>query len=159
MGVDVIRRRSVAVMVGFGLDRGRDETDLAVGDPAFGNYGAGESPHCAGIATQHREFQAVFMIQMDMQGRDLQLVMGVMRVRQPPRHVPCVVIEHVGQGGDAVAGDIAVEFRLFQAKPGEVADRFGPVVVVMRGHEISQFDGEFVGHADRDPFHFALTFV
>ena len=40
-------------------------------------------------------------------------------------------------------------------KPGQVADGFGPVCVVMRGHEIGQFVREFVGHADRDPFHAA----
>ena len=79
----------------LGLDHNRDKVDLAVRNPTLSDDGLGKFAHRRSVAAKHRQLKTTLMIEMNMHGRDLQLILRVMSVCQPLRQFPCVVIEHV----------------------------------------------------------------
>jgi hypothetical protein len=89
MSLGVMRMR-------LGLDHNRDKVDLAVRNPALSDHGLGKFAHRRGVAPKHRQLKTALMIEMNMHGRDLQLMVRMMSVSQPLRLFTCVVIEYVG---------------------------------------------------------------
>jgi hypothetical protein len=82
--------------VRLGLDHNGNKADLPVRNPALSDHGLGKFAHRRGVAAKHRQLKTVLMIEMNMHGRDLQLMVRMMGVCQPLRQFTCVVIEHVG---------------------------------------------------------------
>ena len=64
------------------LDHGRDEADLPMGHAALGDDGLRKRPHRGGIAAQDGQLEATVVIQVNVQGRDLQLMMRMMGIRK-----------------------------------------------------------------------------
>jgi hypothetical protein len=86
MGVDMAHGAWPVVMrVLRRFDNGRDKADLPVHDAAFGDHRFRESPNCGGVAAQHGNFEAAFVIEVNVHGRELQLMMLVMGIREALR--------------------------------------------------------------------------
>lgn len=66
--------------VRHGLHHNGNEIDLAVRNPALSHHSLGKLTYHRGVAAKHGQFKAVFMIEMNMHGRDLQIVMCVMGI-------------------------------------------------------------------------------
>ncbi len=96
-------------------------------DAAFGDDRLRKLAHLGGVAAKHRDFEAAFVIEMDVHCRDLMLVMFVVRTRQPFRQFARMVVEDIGQRRDAVSGDAVVDARPLEAKTRQIANRFGAV--------------------------------
>src|SRR5262245_4599772 len=90
--------QSAGVSVCGRLDDDRDERHLAMGDAALGDHRLGKFPYRRGVATQHGDFETALMIEMNMQGRNLQLVMCVMRRGQPFGEFAGMMVEDIGKG-------------------------------------------------------------
>lgn len=79
----------------------RDHVKLAVTNAALTHRVVGQAADGLHRALQHRDLQAGLMIEMDMQGCDLQVVMGVLCAGEPPAEIARLVIVDIGQGCDA----------------------------------------------------------
>ena len=108
-----------------------------------------------GIAAKHGQFEAIFVIEMNVQGRDLQFMVRVMGVCQPLRQFACVVVKHVGKRRDTFPGHAVMQVRLPETLAREIAESLRPVIVMIGGHEYGQFGRELIRHADRDSLHAA----
>src|SRR5277367_3922175 len=93
------------------------------------------------------------MVEMNMHRCDLQIMMRVMRTGQPSRQFPCVVVEDIGQGRNALTGRVVIDPRALETETRKIADGLGAVLIAIVFHERSKFGGEFVGHADGDALH------
>ena len=69
----------IAVGVRDDADVGRDQMQLAVPHAALGHQSVGEVAHRVGAALQHRHLQAGIMVEVDVQRRVRQVVVGVVR--------------------------------------------------------------------------------
>src|ERR1700677_198883 len=59
------------------LDVDRNEAHLSMPNAALGDDGLGKLPDRPPVAAEHRHFQAILVIEMDMQGGDRKVVMMV----------------------------------------------------------------------------------
>ena len=139
--------------VRFSFDRDRHKTHLAVFDAALGDHGLRKLPHHGGFATQDSDFETIVVIEMNMHRGDLKVVMRVMRIGQPPRQFPRVMIENIGERRDALTAHAVIDPRLLKTQAREIAHSLGSVLVTIAFYELGEFDGELIGHADRDPLH------
>ena len=100
--------------------------------PTFGNDMVGEVADRSKFAAQDGHFQAALVVEMDMQGCNGELVMGVEGIRQPLGKLATRVIVNVDQRGDAVLIGPGLHGRLLKPDAGEVANCLGPVLVTPR---------------------------
>src|SRR5574343_1396573 len=82
----------------------RDDVELAVANAALGHQRIGELPDIGRRAFENHAFQAVVVVEMAVHGRHRQVVVGVLQAGQALGQFALVVVVHVGQVGDAVAG-------------------------------------------------------
>jgi len=148
-----VRVRGAVVRVRLVRHRDGDETRLAVFDVALGDHRFGKLPDPRSLPAQHRDFETIVVVEMNMHRRDLKIVMIVVRVGQPLRQLARVVIEDVGQRRDALSLRAVVDSRLLETEARQVAQRLGSIVIVVIVHERGEFLGKLVGHADGDPLH------
>ena len=80
---------------------GGNQMQLAVAHAALAHRVVGQCPHRLGRAAQHRDLEAGIVVEMDVQGRHLQVVVPVLRLVEPPAEVARLVVVDIGQGGDA----------------------------------------------------------
>ena len=59
------------------------EVQIPMAHPCIGNGRFGNVANIRGIALENDDFQTVLMIEMDMQGRQCQIVVGVLRLEEP----------------------------------------------------------------------------
>lgn len=126
----------------------RDHVKLAMTDAALAHRVVGQAPDGLHRALQHRDLQAGLMIEMDMQGCDLEVVMGVLRAGEPPAEIARRVVVDIGQGRDTGAVVLAIGV-LVEALPRlqpaqEVAQGFGAARVAMLLHVSIQRRDEVV---------------
>ena len=151
-----VSMRRVPVTVNRGINRDGNEADVPVGDAAFRDDGLGEISDGGGLATQDRHLKAAVVVQMHVHRCHLEVVMGMMRVRQALRQLARVVAENIGERSDALLADPVLCERLVQAETGEIANCLGSVLVMMALHEGGQLRREFFRNADGDSFHLHL---
>ena len=97
-----------AMAVAAVAHRRRNEVQLAVPHPTLAHGLIGEGAHAANLAAQYGDFQAAFVVEMHVQGRDLEIVVLVLAFGQAPAEIARLVIVNVGQRRHAV--------RLFVAR-------------------------------------------
>lgn len=126
----------------------RDHMKLAVSDAALAHRVVGQAPDGLHRALQHGNLQAGRMVEMDMQGGDLHVVMGVLRAGEPPAEIARLVVVDIGQGRDA--GAVLLAFGVFvEALPRlqpaqEVAQSFGAAGIAVLLHVPIQRRGKIV---------------
>ena len=84
-----------AMRVRSGFRRDGNIAHLSVRDAAFGNDAIGERPHGFRVAAKHRNFKTILVVDMHMHGRDVKVVVIVMRAGQPLGKVAGVVVEYI----------------------------------------------------------------
>jgi len=100
-------------------------------DAGLCDSGVGKCLNPLDRSTQHNAFHAIVMIQVDVQGRDVEVVVCVMALCQTAREVAFVMVEDVGQVSQAVATRLLCQFLLVHALAYQVPDRFGTVLVAV----------------------------
>ncbi len=104
--------RLLAMLMGMvrGLNHDGDKADMGHGSrrapPSWilrRSRTAAASPRSTATSRQF------LVIEMDMHGGNLNLMMIVMRACQPFRQLARMMVENIGQGGDAISRHIAVE--------------------------------------------------
>jgi hypothetical protein len=121
-----------------------NEIDLAVRDPALRDYGLRKFAYDRCVAAKHSQLETVLVIEMNMQGCDLQVMVRVMRVCQPLRQFARVMIEHVGKRRNTFPAYAIMELCLSETSAREIAERLRPIVVMIGRHEYGQFGREVV---------------
>src|SRR6185437_4394591 len=96
-----VPRAAVAVLAA--VDGGGHQVEMAVAHAALADRVVGELLDRARGAAQHRHLQAAVVVEMDVHGRDLQVVVPMLCLGQPLAELPGLVIVDVGEGGDAMA--------------------------------------------------------
>ena len=84
-----------AMRVRPGFRRDGDKAHLPMRHATFGNDAIGEDPHGFCGTAKHRNFETILVIDMHMHGRDVKLMVIVMRAGQSLRKVSGVVVEHI----------------------------------------------------------------
>ncbi|MGB5279193.1 MAG: hypothetical protein WBO73_14835 [Gammaproteobacteria bacterium] len=105
--------------------------EVAMPDAGLCDSGFGECLNPLDRSTQHNAFHAIVMIQVDVQGRDVEVVVCVMARCQTAREIALVMVEDVGQISQAVATRLLCKFFLVHALAYQVPDRFGTVLVAV----------------------------
>ena len=93
----------VAMSMRLGFQRDRNEAHLPVRDAALGNDALGEVSHRLGLPMQNRHLETIFMVEMHMHGRNMEMMVIVMRAGQPFRQFAGMVVKHVRERGKALA--------------------------------------------------------
>ena len=117
---------AVRVLVG-GFDR--DEIEVAVTDTRLCGDCCSERLHVARIPLQNHRFEAILMVEMDMHGRDRQIVMRMLLGRQSFRHSALVVIEDVRQTRDALIAMSRHLLQFFESIADEIAHCLAAILV------------------------------
>jgi TonB-dependent Receptor Plug Domain/TonB dependent receptor len=135
----------------------RDQVKLAVTDAALAHRLVGQAPDGLHRALQHRDLQAGGMIEMDMQGRELHVVMGVLRPREPPAKVARRMVVDIGEGRDTgavvFAFGVCIQALACLQSAQEVAQRFGAARIAMLLHVAIQRRSEIVVDRHRKSLH------
>jgi len=148
-----VRGRFALVRVRRCPEHDRHKGNLAMGDAVLGDHRLSKFSYRGGIAAQHGDFETALMVEMNMQRRDLQLVVRVICPGQPLGEFPGVVVENIRKRRNAFSGDAVVGARPLEAKTRKIADRLRPVLIVMVSHEHGELGRKLVSHADRDSLH------
>ncbi len=110
----------VAMPVSLGLQRDRDKTHLAVGDAALGDDGFGKVTHRHRFSPEHSHLETVLMVEMHMHGRNMEVMVIVMRGCEPFRQFAGVMVEYIRERGKALCFGILIQARVLQAETGEI---------------------------------------
>ena len=92
----------VAMPVRLGFQRNRNETHLTVRDAALCDNAIGEVSHRPGLSAKHGNLETVLMVEMHMHGRNMEVMMIVMRGCKSFRQFAGVMVEHVRERGKAL---------------------------------------------------------
>src|SRR5207237_1738923 len=82
---------------------GRDDVQFAVAHAALAHSVVRQRLNRLDRPAQHRDLKAGMMVEMDVQGRHLEIVVTMLRLGEPPPEVARLVVVDIGQGGDAEA--------------------------------------------------------
>ena len=74
----------------------RQYIEVAMSDAGLRDSGFGACLNPLGRSTQHDAFHAIVMIQVDVQGRDVEAVVCVMALCQTAREIALVMVEDAG---------------------------------------------------------------
>jgi len=141
------------------LQRDGHKTHLAVLHAAFGDNSLGKFPHSRRLSPQHGHLKTVFMIEVNMHRRDVEVVMIVMRVGKPLGQFAGMMVVDIGQRRKSSTGPSALKPGMPQPKARQIAQGLRAVVISIAVHEGRQFSRELLGHADRDPLHDCPPFL
>ena len=100
-------------------------------------------------ATSRQEF----VVQMDAQGRDLQVVMPVLRLRKSPREIANLVVVDVGERGDTKPAAFVVELLARLNAAQDVAQRLRTAGIVVLSHVAVESCGEIIVDRQGNPLH------
>lgn len=84
-------------------ESGRHQVQPAVAHAALAHRVAGHRPHRLDRPAQDRDFQAGLVVEMDVQGRDLEIVVAVLGLGEAASEVARLVVVDVGERRDAEA--------------------------------------------------------
>lgn len=105
--------------------RDRDEVKIAIADTTPGNETIGERSQSGHRTAQHAGFQAVIMVEMDVQRGHPEIVMVVLCAGQTRGEIALLVIVDVGQDADALRLGIFFDSLAGQESAQQIAHRFG----------------------------------
>ena len=107
----------------------RNQVEKTVANAPLGDELFREGTNVVGVTTQKQGFQAVVVIQMDVHGRDDDIVGMVLEIVETFGQAAFVVVVNVGETGDAVGGFDFFQTPVFQFTPDNVAHGFRAVGV------------------------------
>ena len=117
------------------------------------HQGIGEVLHGIRRAAQRDRLQAVVVVQVDVHGRQHQIVVLMLQVRQPFGEIAGVVVVDVTQRGYAIRGLVTFQALRTQQAAQDVAHRLGPVLVALAPDQFVEAGGEFLAERNREAFH------
>ena len=110
----------VAMPVRPGFQRDRNKTHLTVRHAALGDDAISEIPHRPGLSPEHGHLETVLMIEMHMHGRNMEVMMIVMRGCEPFRQFAGVMVEDVRQRRKALSFAFRVEAGVLQTQARDI---------------------------------------
>ena len=143
----------VRVFVGLLFHFERDQVQLAMPDTAFRHQEMGKSAHCFRRSAQNNAFEAVFVIEMGVQGGNGQVVMIVLQLHQTFGQRPLVVVIHVTEVGDTIRSLILLEPVVFKLAAQQVAYRLGTVAVAAFSDQLVELLRQIFVQGNGEPFH------
>lgn len=146
-----------SVLVPSLLALGRNEMELAVPYATLAHRLVGQGPHRACLPPQHGDFEAGVVIEMDMQGRHLQIVMRMLRLDQPAAEIAGFVVIDVSQRGDAVPVRRLLQFLARLGLAQDIAQRLGAAGIALLLHAPVEGVGQFVVDRQGDALHDGLA--
>jgi hypothetical protein len=152
MGMGIRCGVLLAVSIGAGGYFDRHDHKPSVTDAAFGHDMIGEMPDLGFCAAQHSHFKAGIVIEMNMQGRDGEIVAMVLGARQSFGERARFMVENIDERGDTGAF-ATLAARLLQAGAGQVAQSFRPVLIAARLLELVDFGDQVVVEGDGHALH------
>jgi hypothetical protein len=128
-----------------------NEIQIAEANAALDSYLIGEGAYGLCRAFEHHAFQTVFVIEMHMGRRDHKIVMRMLDLGQALCQSALVMIEYVGEVGDAVLTLVPLQAPGLHGLTHEIPNGLRTVLIPARLHEFVKFFGKgFVerhGHA------------
>ena len=91
----------------------------------------GERLHLVDAAVKYRDFQAIVAVEVDVERGHGQVVMVVLRIRQPLGQIPRAVLIDVGQGRETLRSDILSHLLLCLGLSHQISDRFRPARITV----------------------------
>ena len=82
----------------------RHEMQIAMTYPCLGDRRFSNVANIRGTALENDDFQTVLMIEMDMQGRQRQVMASVLRLDKPANQLALVVVINIGKAGNRMFG-------------------------------------------------------
>jgi hypothetical protein len=132
---------------------GRDHHHATVAYAAFGDDVIGEMLDVAGGSFQRRHLHAAVVVEMNVQRRQRQIVVAMEVLHQALGQIARGVVVDIHQRRHALPRRHGVLRSLLQARAGQIANDFGPVLVaaILRGGV--DFREQVVLDGDGDPLH------
>ena len=103
------------------------QVHIAVPDASLGDDPVGAGAHLVDPALQNDGFPAIVMVQVNVLGRDSDVMMVVLDLRQAIRQLALVVVKHITDRRHAPGGLARRQLRLAQRLAHQVAKCLGPV--------------------------------
>lgn len=141
-----------AVRVVVGLLDGH-EVEMAVPHARFSREARSERAHGCHRSLQDGALEAVLVIEVHVQGRDHEIVAGVLALGESLGEVAFVVVVDVRETRHAVAAWRAILRFAIEAIANEVAHRFTAVPVAPLLDQPVEGRGKFIVEGDRDALH------
>ena len=104
------------------VDRGMPDATLCLGLVRKATDGSGRSP-------QNYSFETMLVIEMNVHGRDDQVMMLVLRSHQPFGQIALMVVVHVREARHAVCVGLVLDPVTLDFSPQEVPHRFRPTAI------------------------------
>ena len=142
MAASPARRRVAVMMLPARIKLDIDQVELPVTYAALGDQCVRKAADGSGRSAQDDAFKAIFMIEMDMQGRHRKIVLAVLQAGEAFRQITLVVVVDVGQTGDAMSRIAAFLARLLKMRPQQIAHRLRTVFIATLGDQPVKFGGQ-----------------
>lgn len=134
----------------------RDHHHPSVTDAAFGDDVVGEVLDVPARSLHRRDFEAGRIIQMDVHGRNRDVVVLMRTLDQPVRQIARGMIVNIDQRSDAVVGACAFLPHLRQTVTREITDDLGAVLIAAFGCCSVDLFEQVVVEGDGDALHEVL---
>ncbi len=135
------------------MDVSGNNMQIAVTHAPLGNDGIGEIANIIRWPAQNHGLQTGIVVQMDVKGRQAEIMMIMLALGQPTRQLALVVIENIRQTADAMGGGAAFQPLALQFFANNVAESLGPVQITVSGHELVELNQKVVIQRYGDSFH------
>lgn len=141
----------MAVMTVFA--GGRDQMQRTVPHSGLGDGRVGELPHLLAVSLQQHDLETILVIQMNMQGREHQVVMGMLGVGQAAGQFALMVVVDIAQTSDRMLRfGLLQTFRL-EALAEKVPNRLRTVLISFPPDIAVEFLQKPFVQRNRHPFH------
>lgn len=154
MVVIIIGMRPMTVPAMFQF--GGDQVQMAMPHTGLGDGRFGKLPDGRGAAPQENNLQAILMIEMNMQCRQHQIVMAVLRLGQATRQLPLMMIIDITETADRIFGITLFLAISLQTLTQQIADRLRTVLIAFATDEAVELVKKPIIQGNTDPFHHIL---
>lgn len=135
VGVVVMMGLAVGMVVVAAFDLGRHQMQAPVAHPGLGDGRLGELTERRRVPLQEDHLEAVFVVEMDVQRGEDQVVMGVLGLGQAAGQFTLVMVEDIAQAADRMQGVALLDRFLFEAPAQQVANGLRAVLVPFAANE------------------------
>ena len=111
----VVRLVVAVVAVAASHHLGGHEMEVPVAHPGLGDGHFGQAANIGRGTLENGDLQAVLVVEMDVQGRQHQIVVGVLSLGEPARQLALVMVVNVGETSHGVLGPVVFQPILLQA--------------------------------------------
>lgn len=156
LDLDVGVAAFAVVVMCLGLKFRGDHDQAAMADASFRDNLVCNCLDLGGLPLQDSGFHAVVVIEMNVEGRQDELVVVVESPYEPLRQVARGMVENIDDCGNAILGTGCVQYRFLQARAGQVADSLRAVLVASCPNDLVKLGHQIVVKGYGDALHIFL---